>query len=111
VTEQAQKTVLENGIRVLSERMDGLRSVSVGVLVDVGPKDELPAERGYAHLVEHMLFQGTGERDAGAIAEMMEIGGGAMGAFTARAGSSGRYVMQQHFARRGARPPAFGDLK
>lgn len=64
--------------------MDGVRSVSVGVLVDVGPKDEQPSERGYAHLLEHMLFQGTGDRDASAIAEMMEIGGGAMGAFTAR---------------------------
>lgn len=82
--EATQKTVLENGVRVLSERMDGVRSVSVGVLVDVGPKDEQPAECGYAHLLEHMLFQGTGERDAKAIAEMMEIGGGAIGAFTAR---------------------------
>ncbi len=84
MNEPAQKTVLENGIRVLSEQMEGIRSVSVGVLVDVGAKDEQPADRGYAHLVEHMLFQGTGERDAGAIAEMMEIGGGVMGAFTAR---------------------------
>lgn len=84
VTDQVQKTELENGVRVLSEHMEGIRSVSVGVLVDVGPKDESHLERGYAHLVEHMLFQGTGGRDAGAIAEMMEIGGGAMGAFTAR---------------------------
>jgi predicted Zn-dependent peptidase len=79
-----QKTVLENGIRVLSQRMDGARSVSVGVLVDVGSKDEGPSERGYAHLLEHMLFQGTTERDSRTIAEMMEIGGGAIGAFTAR---------------------------
>ena len=79
-----QKNILENGVRMLSERVDGVRSVSVGVLVDVGPKDEQPLERGYAHLVEHMLFQGTGARDAGEIAEMMEIGGGVMGAFTAR---------------------------
>ena len=84
VSSQIQKTVLENGIRVLSDRVPGVRSVSVGVLIDVGSKDELPEERGYAHLVEHMLFQGTGLRDAGAIAEMMEIGGGVMGAFTAR---------------------------
>lgn len=84
MTDLVQRTVLENGVRVLSEHMDGVRSVSVSVLVDVGPKDERPDERGYAHLVEHMLFQGTGERDARAIAEMMEIGGGAMGAFTAR---------------------------
>ncbi len=81
---QIQKTVLENGIRVLSDHVPGVRSVSVGVLINVGSKDEEPHQRGYAHLVEHMLFQGTGLRDAGAIAEMMEIGGGVMGAFTAR---------------------------
>lgn len=84
MTEQVHKTVLENGVRVLSEHMDGVRSVSLCALVDVGPKDELSDECGYAHLIEHMLFQGTGERDAQAIAEMMEIGGGAIGAFTAR---------------------------
>ncbi|MBN1121063.1 MAG: insulinase family protein [Anaerolineae bacterium] len=82
--DHVQKTVLENGIRVLSERMEGTRSASIGVLVDVGSKDESDSERGYAHFLEHMLFQGTGERDAQAIAEMMEIGGGAIGAFTAR---------------------------
>lgn len=82
--EYVQKTVLENGVRVLSEQMDGIRSVSVGALVGVGSKDELADERGYAHLLEHMLFQGTGNRDAQAIAEMMEIGGGAIGAFTTR---------------------------
>lgn len=64
--------------------MPGVRSVSVGALVAVGPKDEQPAERGFSHLIEHMVFQGTGMRDAGDIAEMMAIGGGAMGAFTAR---------------------------
>jgi predicted Zn-dependent peptidase len=84
MSEHVQKTVLENGVRVLSGRVEGVRSVSVGVAVNVGPKDELPPERGYAHLVEHMLFQGTDGRDARAIAEMMEVGGGAMGAFTAR---------------------------
>lgn len=84
MSEPVKRTTLENGIRVLSERVLGVRSVSVGVGVDVGPKDELPGERGYSHLLEHMLFQGTDERDARAIAEMMEVGGGAMGAFTAR---------------------------
>jgi predicted Zn-dependent peptidase len=82
--DHVQKTVLENGIRVLSERIEGARSASIGVLVDVGSKDEANDESGYAHFLEHMLFQGTGERDARAIAEMMEIGGGAIGAFTAR---------------------------
>lgn len=79
-----QATTLENGMRVLTEHMEGVRSVSVGVIVDVGSIDEQPSERGYAHLVEHMLFQGTDQRDARAIAEMMEVGGGAIGAFTTR---------------------------
>ena len=78
------RSELTNGIRVITDQVDGVRSVSVGVLVDVGPKNELPNEHGYAHLLEHMLFQGTGDRDANAIAEMMEVGGGAIGAFTAR---------------------------
>jgi predicted Zn-dependent peptidase len=84
VGSKAQTTMLENGVRVLTERMEGVRSVSVGVIANVGSKDEQPTERGYAHLVEHMLFQGTDQRDARAIAEMMEIGGGAIGAFTTR---------------------------
>lgn len=79
-----QTIVLENGVRVISEHVQGVRSVSVGVIVDVGSKDEQDAERGYAHLIEHMLFQGTDQRDASAIAEMMEVGGGAIGAFTTR---------------------------
>jgi predicted Zn-dependent peptidase len=84
MTSLVQKTTLNNCVRVLTEHMPGIRSVSVGVICDVGSKDEQPLERGYAHLIEHMLFQGTGSRSSQAIAEMMEIGGGAMGAFTAR---------------------------
>ncbi len=84
MTEHVEKTTLHNGVRVLSERMEGIRSVSIGVLVNAGSKDERADERGYAHLLEHMIFQGTGDRDAAAIAEMMAIGGGAMGAFTTR---------------------------
>lgn len=84
MTSDVRRTVLDSGIRVISETMPGVRSVSVGVLVDVGSKDEQADERGYAHLLEHMLFQGTDNHDARAIAEMMEIGGGGIGAFTTR---------------------------
>jgi predicted Zn-dependent peptidase len=85
IDSQAQETIqLPNGVRVTSEPMAGVRSVSVGVVVDVGSKDEDPTEHGYSHLLEHMLFQGTDRRDAAAIAEMMEVGGGAIGAFTTR---------------------------
>ncbi|NDJ51711.1 MAG: insulinase family protein [Chloroflexi bacterium] len=78
------KTTLRNGIRVLSEVIPGMRSISVGVLIDAGSKDEADDQRGYAHFLEHMIFQGTGSRDARQIAEMMTIGGGAIGAFTTR---------------------------
>jgi predicted Zn-dependent peptidase len=84
MSDSVRRTVLDSGIRVLSEYMPGVRSVSVGVLVEVGSRDESSEERGYAHLLEHMLFQGTGDRDAKDIAEMMEIGGGGIGAFTTR---------------------------
>lgn len=77
-------TTLENGIRVVTESMAETRSVSVGIMVDAGPRNE-PAERpGLAHLAEHMMFQGTGSRDARAIALMMDESGGQMGAFTTK---------------------------
>jgi len=77
------KTVLENGVRVVTESLEGLRSVSVGVLVDCGSKDESEAEAGLAHLCEHLLFQGTGGRDALEIARQVD-GFGSAGGFTTR---------------------------
>lgn len=78
------KTTLENGIRIVTNRMSGVRSVSIGILFDVGPRDD-PVERmGLAHLTEHMMFAGTSNRDAAQIARLMDEGGGSIGAFTAR---------------------------
>lgn len=77
-----RKTVLENGVRVVTEAIPGVRSVSIGVMVDCGAKDEQPGQAGLAHLGEHLLFQGTCARDARLIARQIESFGHA-GGFTA----------------------------
>lgn len=79
-----RKTRLENGIRVVTKQMRGVRSVSIGILFDVGPRDDPDDRLGLAHLAEHMMFAGTSNRDAAQIARLMDEGGGSIGAFTAR---------------------------
>jgi predicted Zn-dependent peptidase len=83
-TTTVKKTVLENGIRVVTESMAEMRSVAIGILVEASPRDETPGKNGLAHLVEHLMFQGTSSRDASQIARLMDQGGGSIGAFTAR---------------------------
>ena len=51
-------TTLPGGLRVASEHMPGVRSVSVGYWIDAGARDERPDQRGLAHFIEHMLFKG-----------------------------------------------------
>lgn len=75
------QTVLENGIRVVTDAMDGVRSVAVGVIVDCGPKNETLEEAGLAHLCEHLLFRGTSGRDANEIARQID-GFGHAGGYT-----------------------------
>jgi predicted Zn-dependent peptidase len=82
--DQSRKTTLENGIRVVTEAMPGMRSVALGILVDAGPRDEAPHQGGLAHLTEHVMFQGTASQDAVKIARLIDVAGGQMGAFTAR---------------------------
>jgi predicted Zn-dependent peptidase len=52
------KTILANGIKVVTRKMPHLRSVSMGVWVNVGARDESPVESGLSHFIEHMIFQG-----------------------------------------------------
>jgi len=78
------KTTLENGIRVVTERMTEVRSIAMGILIGASPQDETIQKSGLAHLTEHLMFQGTSSRDATQIARLMDVGGGHMGAFTAR---------------------------
>jgi len=75
-------TVLDNGIRVLTKHMPYVRSVSMGVWVDVGARDESPAENGLSHLIEHMIFKGTQRRNAYDIAKEFDAIGGHTNAFT-----------------------------
>ncbi len=75
---------LDNGIRVVSERMEHYRSVSLGVWVDAGSICENTKEAGVSHFIEHMLFKGTQTRTASDIASEMDAIGGNLNAFTAK---------------------------
>ncbi len=79
-----QKTVLDNGIRVITEKIPYLRSVSIGVWVMIGSRDEQPNENGISHFIEHLLFKGTEKRTAFDIAKEIDSVGGTLNAFTGR---------------------------
>lgn len=79
-----RKTVLNNGLRVISEKVSDVRSIAIGVWIDVGSRDEHPDENGLSHFVEHMLFKGTRTRTAKRIAASLESLGGSLNAFTSR---------------------------
>ncbi|MDQ6767310.1 MAG: insulinase family protein [Candidatus Eremiobacteraeota bacterium] len=76
------KTVLDNGIRVITEQVESVRSVAMGLWVGVGSSHEEAPVRGISHLIEHMLFKGTPTRSARQIAETMDSVGGNLNAFT-----------------------------
>ena len=75
---------LSNGFRVVTERMPGLQSASIGVWVAAGGRDERPEQNGIAHFLEHMAFKGTKTRSPVQIAEAIEDVGGYMNAYTSR---------------------------
>ncbi|MCL1918731.1 MAG: insulinase family protein [Peptococcaceae bacterium] len=79
-----QKTVLPNGVRIVSEHIQGGRSVAIGVWVGAGSRHEAPAYEGASHLLEHMFFKGTVKRSAPQLAEALEKVGGQLNAFTAK---------------------------
>jgi predicted Zn-dependent peptidase len=76
--------VLPNGLRVLTERIPHVRSVSIGVWLARGSRHEPQEQSGIAHFVEHMLFKGTATRSAEDIAQAIDSIGGQMDAFTAK---------------------------
>ena len=78
------ETVLANGVRVLSERVAGVRSVAVGVWVCHGAAHDDARVSGASHLLEHMVFKGTRERTAHEIALSLEVLGGSLDAYTTR---------------------------
>lgn len=77
-------TKLPNGLTVVTDRMESVETVSLGVWVGSGTRNERPEWNGIAHLLEHMAFKGTGRRTAQAIAEEIEAVGGQLNAYTAR---------------------------
>jgi predicted Zn-dependent peptidase len=79
-----QKTVLDNGVRVITEEIPYLKSVSIGVWVITGSRDEKPQENGISHFIEHLLFKGTEKRTAYDIAREIDSVGGTLNAFTGR---------------------------
>ena len=79
-----RKLVLDNGVRVVTERIPTLKSVTVGVWVNTGSRDEQPSQAGYSHFIEHMLFKGTRKRSSAEISRAIDALGGEMNACTSR---------------------------
>jgi predicted Zn-dependent peptidase len=79
-----QREVLPNGLTVLTEQMEHIRSVSIGIWVKTGSRNEDPEFNGISHFVEHMVFKGTETRSAEDIARQIDSIGGNMDAFTAK---------------------------
>ena len=75
---------LKNGIRVVTEEIPSIESVSVGIWINVGSRNEKKIENGIAHFLEHMAFKGTEKRSALQIAEEIESVGGFINAYTSR---------------------------
>ena len=78
------KTVLPNGVRIVSEEIDHVRSISIGVWVQSGSRYEDRAINGAAHFIEHMLFKGTKNRSSFDIASAIDSVGGMINAFTGK---------------------------
>ena len=79
-----QRHVLPNGLNVITETMQHVRSVSVGIWLRNGSRKEIRAENGLAHFLEHMVFKGTERRSAEDIAREMDSVGGMLDAFTSK---------------------------
>jgi predicted Zn-dependent peptidase len=78
------RTELPGGLRVVTEAVAGVRSVSLGIWIGIGSRDETPEQAGAAHYLEHLLFKGTRRRTAKEIAEELDAVGGDLNAFTAK---------------------------
>ena len=78
------QVTLDNGLRVVGERLTHVRSCTVGCWVKVGSMNEQPTENGLSHFIEHMVFKGTQTHSARDIAEEMDDVGGQLNAFTSK---------------------------
>jgi len=82
--ELCQKSVLENGIRVVTEVVPSLESVTLGIWIVTGSRDEAVSENGLSHFIEHLLFKGTKQRNPFQITREIESVGGSINAFTGK---------------------------
>src|SRR5260370_41576621 len=79
-----ERAVLPNGVRVVTERMAHVRSVTVGIWIGTGSREETPAESGLTHFIEHMVFKGSKNRSAEQIARSVDSIGGGLDAFASK---------------------------
>jgi predicted Zn-dependent peptidase len=79
-----RRQVLPHGLTVITERMEHIRSASIGIWLETGSRDEDPHWNGISHFIEHMVFKGTKHRTAEEIARQVDSIGGNMDAFTAK---------------------------
>ena len=79
-----QTETLPNGVRILTEAIDSVRSAALGIWVATGSRDEKSSESGAAHFIEHMLFKGTHTDTAAQLAARMDAIGGQLNAFTTK---------------------------
>ena len=82
--ENVKTKLLDNGIRVIVKRMEGLLSVTMGVLVGAGSAYETDQEDGISHFLEHMQFKGTDKRTAFEISDAFDALGAQVNAFTGK---------------------------
>ena len=79
-----KKTILPNGVRIVTEEIPHVRSLSLGFWIETGSRDEFPANNGISHFIEHMVFKGTKKRNVKEIAQSIESVGGYLNAFTSK---------------------------
>ena len=79
-----KKSVLKNGVRVLTEAMPAMVSSTIGIWVENGSRYEVGPQNGVSHFIEHLLFKGTKKRTAAQIAEQIDAVGGVLNAFTGK---------------------------
>jgi len=77
-----KKTRLDNGLRIITKRLSGVRSLSLGIWINIGSRFEEPAQKGISHFLEHMLFKGSAKHSCRSIKESIEGVGGALNGFT-----------------------------
>src|SRR5580700_6117794 len=84
IVRDIHRATLPNGIRVITEHMPHVRSVSVGIWIGTGSREEEIADTGISHFIEHMVFKGTTNRSAEQIARSVDSIGGGLDAFTSK---------------------------